>query len=184
MLQQVGLHPHCCPADVDESPRLNESPAQLVSRLAELKATTCRQERRVCLPTSRAQELFLGADTIIDLDGQAVGKPEDKEHALSILSALSNRQHQVHSGVCVFNAELGFKQTIMVTTDVKFGEIVPAMAEQYWQTGEPAGKAGAYAIQGIGAQFVACISGSYSNVVGLPLFETVCLLRQAGVKAL
>jgi septum formation protein len=122
----------------------------------------------------------LGADTIVVLDERVFGKPASREEALRMLASLSGRRHQVLTGVAVIaDGEL---QTAVSLTEVQFREIHPDEAEAYWQSGEPAGKAGAYAVQGLGGIFVSAINGSYTGVVGLPVFETVNLLRQAGIE--
>jgi septum formation protein len=124
----------------------------------------------------------LAADTIVVLGDQVFGKPQSKEDALAMLAALSGTGHRVVTAVAlVFDDVLG---TAMSVTDVRFRDINPDEALAYWQSGEPAGKAGAYAIQGLGGIFVESIKGSYTGVVGLPVFETADLLSQAGIGVL
>ncbi len=189
LLRQLGFAPLCMPVNVDEAPRLGETPEALVERLARLKAEQCLHQ------LSQAQEqqpagssvVVLGADTVIDLEGEVLGKPESKPEGLAMLKRLADREHSVLTGVCVLHASFGTADTALdrheacVNTRVRFGSVSDEQAEAYWETGEPIGKAGSYAIQGIGAQFVAFLSGSYSNVVGLPLYETSLLLQQAGM---
>ncbi len=131
--------------------------------------------------------VVLGADTVIDLEGEVLGKPESKPAGLAMLKRLADREHSVLTGVCVLHARFSDSESpqdryeACVNTRVRFGSVSDEQAAAYWETGEPADKAGSYAIQGIGAQFVAFLSGSYSNVVGLPLYETVQMLAQAGL---
>lgn len=176
LLEQVGLQAIVIPAQIDETPHPQESITTLVQRLAESKAKKIADqlERESVANTCR---LVLAADTMVVLDDQLLGKPKDRDDALRMLALLSNRTHQVATGVCVNNG--GKKQSTVVHTDVSMGVISPDLAARYWESGEPVGKAGSYAIQGRGAMFVETINGSYSNVIGLPLFETVAMLRNA-----
>jgi len=183
LLQQIGFDPLCCAVDVNEAIEQGETPHEMVSRLARLKASSYQQIARIGLSDGDEHCVIVAADTTIDLDGQSLGKPSTRQDSFAMLQALSDREHQVHSGVCVINTLVGSSYNETVSTTLRFTTITPAMAERYWHTGEPLGKAGGYAIQGYGAQFVAHLSGSYSNVVGLPLFETAELLRQAGSSA-
>ena len=112
----------------------------------------------------------------VDLENQALGKPRNAEHARSMLQSLSGRQHEVMTSVSVRDATR--QKTLCVVTQVVFGPLTATQIDDYWATGEPADKAGAYGIQGIGGQFVKSINGSYSAVVGLPLYETVQLLKE------
>jgi septum formation protein len=121
----------------------------------------------------------LGADTDVVIDGEILGKPAGRDDALAMLARLSDRTHEVFSAVAVSHA--GRVESALSVTRVTFGAIAPAQAAAYWDSGEPADKAGAYAIQGFGAQFVKEIHGSYSGVVGLPLYETLALLKRFGV---
>lgn len=184
LLQQIGIEPVCLPVSADESALEKETATELVERLAILKAHTCSKASEfLALRSAGECYLLIGADTVIDLDGQILGKPENEEHGIDMLQRLSDREHVVRSGVCVLRDHDQTSQTVVVSTRVRFGQLSEAQCRQYWSTGEPLGKAGAYAIQGRGAQFVQNLSGSYSNVVGLPLFETSELLRQCGLFA-
>jgi septum formation protein len=120
----------------------------------------------------------LGADTAVVLEGEVFGKPADKADALRMLGRLSGCRHQVMTGVALCHD--GTMRSAISVTDVTFREIGPDEALDYWQSGEPRGKAGAYAIQGLGGAFVESIAGSYTGVVGLPVRETAELLRSAG----
>lgn len=156
--------------DIDESPRAGEAVAELVIRLAIAKARAAAGQHTVPV---------LGADTVVTLDGRIFGKPQSKEEALQMLAALSGRCHQVHTAVAILAG--GQSWWDRSETSVQFREIGRDEARQYWQSGEPVGKAGGYAIQGLGGTFVESISGSYTGVVGLPVFETARLLSRAGI---
>lgn len=158
---------------VDESPQDGETPREMVLRLAALKAGAIDAD---------AEDLVIGADTAVVIDDVVLGKPRDRDDAISMLMALSGRTHAVLTGVAL-RAPDGVR-TALSATDVRFREIDRDEAALYWQSGEPLDKAGAYAIQGIGGVFVEEIAGSYSGVVGLPVFETVQLLREAGIDVL
>ena len=191
LLKQLGFDPLCMPVNVNETPHLGETPAALVERLARLKAEHCLQqlERTRERHAADTSVVVVGADTIIDLDGEVLGKPDSKPEGLAMLKRLADREHSVLTGVCVLQSSFSVTDSTLgrhaacVNTRVRFGPVSDEQAQIYWETGEPAGKAGGYAIQGIGAQFVAFLSGSYSNVVGLPLYETNRLLLQAGLTA-
>mgnify|MGYP001812700876 FL=1 len=124
--------------------------------------------------------MVLGADTAVVLDGEVFGKPADQADALRMLAMLSGRRHQVMTGVAVRSGST--VESVLSVTEVEFREIAPDEALDYWQSGEPRGKAGAYAIQGLGGAFVESIAGSYTGVVGLPVFETAELLRSVGIE--
>lgn len=181
LLEQIGIKAISHPVDIDESPKANEPPSGLVHRLALEKAACCKNRLAQAGPEAetakKSAHYILGADTIIDLDGQALGKPLSKEAALLTLRALSEREHYVHTGVAIVAIDSDLIESVLVTTTVEFGRVSESDALSYWESGEPAGKAGSYAIQGMGARFVSKLSGSYSNVVGLPLYETAALLR-------
>jgi septum formation protein len=174
LLDQIGLIYSVFDPDVDETPEPGESPWALVERLARLKADAGRAAVDG-LPV-------LAADTAVVIDGVALGKPEDEAHALAMLERLSGRDHSVVSGIAV--AAGGVIASRVVESRVTLRPTSAAERGAYWGSGEPEGKAGAYAIQGLGAVFVERLEGSYSNVVGLPLFETLALLREQGVDPL
>ena len=169
ILQSLGIAFSAAGVDVDESRLSDESAEDMVLRLAAMK---------VAAAITGDAQLILGADTMVVADGDPFGKPQDEADAMRMLAALSNRTHQVLTGVAL-SSPLGI-QTTLARTNVRFREIHPDEASAYWQSGEPCDKAGAYAIQGRGGVFVAEIAGSYSNVVGLPVFETALLLSNAG----
>lgn len=172
MLREAGYSFECLPADVPEQAAPGESPDAFARRLALEKARAVSASRR--LPV-------LGADTDVALDGAILGKPRDAADAVDMLLRLSNRSHEVHSAVALIGSDRRWEVTA-TCTEVFFGCIGRAEAQAYWKTGEPADKAGAYAIQGFAARWVREIRGSYSGVVGLPLYETVQLLRRFGVE--
>lgn len=159
--------------DVDESPLDGESPGDMVLRLAKAKAEAVE---------IGPVDLALGADTAVVIDGRALGKPVDEPDCLAMLEALSGRGHKVVTGVALRGA--GRTQTVLSETDVYFREISRDEALAYWQSGEPCDKAGGYAIQGLGGAFIERIEGSFSGVVGLPVFETTILLKNVGIGVL
>ena len=172
LLQQLGLNFEICSPDVDESVLENESIAAYVERLAQVKAEAVAR----LYPDT----IIIAADTSLGVNNEILGKPESKQHAFEMWEKISGRWHDVYTGVCVRTKEE--KYSIVVRTQVEFQPLNSHDMESYWATGEPFGKAGAYAIQGIAARYIPRIEGSYSNVVGLPLYETVQLLQT--VKAL
>ncbi|RKG34572.1 Maf family nucleotide pyrophosphatase [Acinetobacter tianfuensis] len=172
LLAQLGLQFDIFSPDIDESTIASESASAYVERLARAKAEAVQ----LCYPES----IIVAADTSLGVDGLILGKPESKQHAFEMWQQISGRKHDVFSGVCVRTKTQIY--SIVVRTQVEFQTLTVQDMESYWATGEPIGKAGAYAIQGIAARYIPRIEGSYSNVVGLPLHETVQLLQT--VKAL
>ncbi len=172
LLAQIGVPHSVAAAHVDESLLPEESPADYVARLARLKAVTVR-ERGESLPV-------LAADTTVVLDGSVFGKPAGRSDGLAMLGALAGRTHEVMTAVALASGR-GIALRVN-SSSVRFRDIERAEREAYWETGEPRDKAGGYAIQGYGAVFVAALNGSYSGVMGLPLFETAELLRTAGIR--
>ncbi len=170
LLQQVGVSFTTAVIDIDESALAQEDPADYVRRLACLKA-------QAALPYFDADHLIIAADTSVTIDGLILGKPTSRLDAFSMWSLLSGRSHYVMTGVAV--AYRGQIMSVVVTTEVEFLPLTQARMQAYWDSGEPIGKAGGYAIQGRGAAFIPRIDGSYSNVVGLPLAETLALIEQA-----
>lgn len=172
LLQQIGVPHEVLPANVDETPLPDESASLYVQRVASSKALAVLAQRQAAT--------VLAADTTVVVDGQILGKPFDAAHAQQMLAQLSGRQHQVLTALTL--ARLGHEtpelQRVLVTTNVQFLPLSPALIARYVATNEPFDKAGGYAIQGLAAAFVQSIQGSYSNVVGLPLAETAeCLQR-------
>lgn len=171
LLQQLGLQFAIHSPEIDESLMVDETAPDYVRRLAQQKAQA--------VLAKYPDAVVIAADTTLSLAGQIIGKPENKQHAFQIWSMLSGRWHSVFTGVCV--ATQVQIQHIMVETRVEFQTLSLEEMQRYWATNEPLGKAGGYAIQGIAAQYIPRIEGSYSNVVGLPLHETVQLLKAVHV---
>jgi septum formation protein len=171
LLGLIGVAHVVTPADIDETPVAREAGADYVGRLARSKGTAIRT-RYTDLPV-------LAADTTVCVGEHILEKPRDEADCVRMLGLLSGRAHDVFTGVCVIGADEPAVE--VVRTEVRFRMITSDEMHAYWASGEPAGKAGAYAIQGFGAVFVEKISGSFTNVMGLPLFECAELLRRAGV---
>lgn len=168
LLQQLGLDFQILSPDIDESLHLNESVSDYVQRLAIQKAQVVLAQH--------SESIVIAADTSISISNQILGKPQNKQHAFEMWSMLSGTTHEVYSGVCVASHRM--QRAIVVKTEVEFQVLSQSDMLAYWESTEPMGKAGAYAIQGLAAQFIPRIVGSYSNVVGLPLHETVQLLKE------
>jgi septum formation protein len=171
----MGVSFSVIPQGVEEYPNDSESPETFVSRLALEKATDgfirCDQDQPL-IPV-------LGADTIVVLNGQILGKPKDQQQGIDMLLSLSDQTHQVFTAVTLKNSQ--YTQQILSVSDVSFAPLSEQMCQQYWLTGEPIDKAGGYGIQGLGAMFVRHISGSYSGVMGLPIYETHQLLKKFAI---
>jgi septum formation protein len=174
LLRQLGVHFQLVSAPVDETPAPQEDAARYVQRLAALKAGAGWDGLD---PARRAP--VLGADTTVLLDGRILGKPAGPAALAEMLALLSGRTHTVLTGIALRTGR-GLTERLS-RSEVTFCRIDAAAAGDYWDTGEPADKAGGYAIQGFGARFVQHLSGSFSGVMGLPLFETAQLLDEAGV---
>jgi septum formation protein len=175
LLRQIGVPFRVISAEVDETALEGETPLAYVSRLAEAKSA-CGWLRSGQLP----EAAVLAADTAVVLDGRILGKPRDQDDALRMLRDLSGRTHEVLTAVAVRTCA-GHRSAVS-RSEVTFRCIDAAEARAYWETGEPRDKAGAYAIQGYAAVFIADLKGSYSGVMGLPLFETAQLLEAAGLR--
>lgn len=167
LIAQLGITPEVVPADIDETPQPGEQPAEYVQRLASSKARAV-QERLA------TDAFVLGADTTVDLDGTILGQPGNEADARRMLKALSARTHRVHTGVAVVSSTTA--QVLVVTSLVTFEPVTEALLDWYIGTGEWQGKAGSYAIQGLGGTLVQATRGSMSNIIGLPLRETAQLL--------
>jgi septum formation protein len=172
LLTQLGVRFTVLSVAVDEEPRRGEPAADLVCRLAAAKAAA----GLVARPGPGAP--VVAADTAVALGAELFGKPADEADAARILGRLSGRTHAVYTAVAV--ADESRERVELSRSEVTFRPLAPAEIAAYWRTGEPADKAGAYAIQGRGAQFITELRGSYSGVMGLPLFETGRLLSQFG----
>ncbi len=174
ILTTLGVRFSYAGEDVDERPRPDEQATDLVVRLAKDKA-------RAALG-SRPGATVLGADTIVVLGERIFGKPQSEQQAQEMLAALSGRTHEVLTAVALLYSEV--EQSVLSCTRVTFRRVSAAEAKAYWECGEPCDKAGGYAIQGRGGVFVEGLQGSYSGVVGLPVFETAALLGAAGIDVL
>jgi nucleoside triphosphate pyrophosphatase len=171
ILEALGIEFDVILVATDESPLEGEDPDEMVQRLAIAKADAATHG-----------DFVLAADTVVVLGDRVLGKPRDADDAVAMLLALSGRTHAVMTGVAL-KTPAG-TTAVLSTTDVRFRQIGRDEAYRYWQSGEPADKAGAYGIQGLGGMFVKNIEGSYSGVMGLPVFETVELLAAAGLDVL
>ncbi len=178
LLSQIGVRWRQFAVDVDESVRSGEDAGHYVQRVTELKLMTAVGRLRA--DSSVPSVPVLAADTAVVLEGLSLGKPRDREHALGMLECLSGRQHEVITHVALADPQGEVRQASSITR-VWFRTLSQAECASYWESGEPQGKAGAYAIQGRGAAFIERIEGSYSGVMGLPLFETAQLLASLGV---
>ena len=173
LLRQIGVSFEQRPVDLDESVAPDESPETYVKRLALEKARAAFE-----LAGSGDEVRVLGSDTSVVLGSRILGKPTHEADAREMLMALAGREHQVLTAVALVGANV--EAVELVSTSVWFRSIENAEIRSYWLTGEPQDKAGGYAIQGRGAMFIRRIEGSYSAVMGLPLFETAQLLANAG----
>ncbi|QKE62138.1 septum formation inhibitor Maf [Aquipseudomonas campi] len=174
LLAQIGVPFVTLSASVDETALPGEAAPGYVERLALDKARAGLATLGDC-----GDAVVLGADTAVVLDGQILGKPQDRAEALGMLAALSGREHQVLTAVALVSHSRSAVQ--VVTSRVSFRALQPGEAEAYWATGEPCDKAGSYGIQGLAAVFVSQLQGSYSAVVGLPLCETAQLLNEFAI---
>lgn len=173
LLRQIGVEFSSRAAAVDEAVLDGEKPAGYVERLAIEKA------QEVAGSVGQVNFAVLAADTAVVLGERIFGKPANREDAREMLQALSGKGHQVFTAVAM--AVDGKTDTRLSVSEVTIRPLSEALIERYWQTGEPVGKAGGYAIQGYAAGFIERLTGSYSGVMGLPLCETVALLEQAGI---
>jgi septum formation protein len=171
ILAALGVKFEVAVVDVDERRLQHETAEQMVLRLALAKAEA-----------AASAHLVIGADTAVIAGDRILGKPQDKKEAVAMLLSLSGRGHCVLTGVALLGPQ--GVETALSATEVYFREISRDEAVAYWQSGEPCDKAGAYGIQGLGGIFVERIEGSYSGVVGLPIYETAQLLRNAGISVL
>jgi septum formation protein len=179
LLAQIGVPFQLLEVEVDESVAAGEAPETYVVRVACAKARAGGERRRAAARTAAPAAPVLAADTTVVLDGRILGKPQDGLDALRMLLALGGRTHEVLTAIALATDD--GMQSRVSRSEVTFRQISAAEAQQYWDTGEPRGKAGGYAIQGRAAVFVADLRGSYSGVMGLPLYETAELLDSAGV---
>ena len=172
LLDQLGMDYQVWPAELEECPGADETPEAYVARIAQEKSAAVWQR-------SGADKPVLAADTEVELDGMIFGKPENYAHAREMLERLSGRTHRVLSGVSLRGVQ--GHATCLSISQVTFKPLSSDEIAAYWDSREPLGKAGAYAIQGHGARFISHLTGSYSGVVGLPLYETAELLTRWGL---
>lgn len=170
LLRQIGVEFEVVPSHVSEAADLNLPPREIARTLAERKCAA--------IAAQRPEAFVIAADTIVVLDEEILGKPDSPEEAVRMLVRLSNCTHQVITGLAFEWRNKNIREVLDVTTDVTFGTLSKELIEQYVSTGEPLDKAGAYGIQGMGAVLVQSIRGSYSNIVGLPVFEVAAALRR------
>jgi septum formation protein len=177
LLQQLGIAFEALPANIPEQPRPGEAAPTYVMRLAREKARDVADRVR-----TRGLPIYpvLGADTEVVLDGEVLGKPNDRAHGCAMLRRLSGRTHEVLTAVVLLDQDA--EHQALSQTRVTFTELADADIEAYWASGEAADKAGGYAVQGRGAAFIARLEGSYSGVVGLPLYELAQLLKRVDRK--
>jgi septum formation protein len=172
LLDQINVSYRVYPVDLDETPWPDEAPLDYVQRVAAEKSAACKALLNTEIPV-------LAADTAVILGSVIMGKPKDKADAIAMLTQLSGKTHQVYSAISLRGREHG--QAVSIT-EVTFRCLTEQEVLDYWQSGEPVDKAGSYAIQGRGGVFVESIKGSFSGVVGLPLFETAELLSKQGIE--
>jgi len=178
LLGQLGVACEPIPADIDETQLVGESPERYVTRLAREKAQACLQH----LTVEQKTHPVLAADTTVVLDGVVLGKPDDDIDARNMLIALSGSLHEVHTAVALaFNNQI---EVVLSTTVVEMMTLTEEQIERYITSGEPRDKAGSYGIQGKAGAWIKRIEGSYSGVMGLPVFETAELLRKANLAVL
>jgi len=173
LLQQLAVTFRVAPADIDEIIADGETPGDFVRRMALEKALAG-------FTAGGSTTAALGSDTIVLMKGRILGKPVSRPDAVAMLQSLSGQVHHVYSAVAIALDPGRVLETLNVT-EVTFSDMPADWIEQYCQGEEPMDKAGAYAVQGGAGQFIRCINGSYSGVMGLPLYETAVLLRQAGL---
>jgi len=177
LLEQIGVIAIVQPVDIDETQQEHEPAIKFVQRLAMEKA-----QRGFETINNKDMLPVLGSDTIIEVDAMVLGKPENRQQAKEMLELLSDRKHTVHSSVAIVTHEEKLIETS--STQVHFKALAEEEIDSYLATGEADDKAGSYAIQGRAAQFIKNINGSYTGVMGLPLYETVQLLKRCGVNTL
>jgi septum formation protein len=175
LLSQAGVRFTVVPGDIDETARAGETPRDLVLRLAREKALAVAAKLG-----ATPRRLVLGADTIVVIGADVLGKPRDPEHAVELLSRILGRAHTVFTGVALADSADETTRSACVASEVEMRAASEAEVRAYVAGGEPLDKAGAYALQGEGRKFVTRVIGSQTNVIGLPIDETLALLRDAG----
>lgn len=178
LLAQIGVDFSTVSVDVDETPRLDETPDALVQRLALAKAQAGLDalSHQTHADSLHSPYVVLGSDTIVVHQGDVLGKPNNVDEGLAMLKQLSGNAHQVMTAVALVSQKRS--RCVINTSTVRFSNMTDAQMAAYWQLGESHDKAGAYGIQGAAAAMIECIDGSYSGVMGLPLYETAQLLAE------
>ena len=176
LLASIGVAFDVIPSHVPEEHQAGEAPEEYVARLSREKAHV--------IATQHPSRWVIAADTTVLLGDQLLEKPVDERDAVRMLSLITGRTHVVYTGVTLQNAERNYRETRVAESEVRMLPLAPDDVEWYVRTGEPMDKAGAYAVQGIGAMFIDSIHGSYTNVVGLPLAMLFQMLRKAGIDPL
>jgi len=176
LLRHAGFDFEVRPSDIVEQMKRGERPEEFARRAAREKAMSVAA-------SSPAGSFVLGADTVVVVEGETLGKPADLDDATRMLRLLSGRTHQVHSGICLVRAPDEIVALTHETTLVTFQELDEEEIRSYVESGEPLDKAGAYAVQGLASKFVTRISGCYSNVVGLPVARVYEILKNAEVRS-
>lgn len=174
LLRQAGIAFSAQPSDIAEQARAGEAPQAYAERLA--------REKALAVARQQPGDFVLGADTIVVADGQILGKPRDQADAMRMLRLLSGRTHEVITGVCLMGSSPAFEDTRSNLTLVTMTDLSEEEVRSYVRAGEPADKAGAYAIQGWASRWIPRIQGDYSNVVGLPVALVWRMLREHGVQ--
>ena len=183
LLAQIGITPDdIIAADIDETPLDAEAPGALAKRLAQQKAQAVAARLADMAAAQKADWLVLAADTVVGVGRRVLPKTETEQEARHCLRLLSGRGHRVYTGLCVLSAQGVQPRAILVSSRVKFKPLSEADINAYLASGEWQGKAGGYAIQGRAGRFVTALVGSYSNIVGLPLYETANLISGAGYR--
>jgi septum formation protein len=176
ILRNAGIAFEIRTTRIDETSLPGEPARAMVARLAEVKARAAAAQIEAGLPEC----IIVGADTTVEMDGEILGKPRDSAHAREMLAKLSGRTHQVLTGLFLLRLPGGATQTAVENSAVTFAPLGEKEIDAYVSTGEPLGKAGAYAIQGLAGRYISRIEGCYFNVVGLPLARLYALLRELG----
>lgn len=176
LMEQLGLQFECKPAVIDETILFETDPVEVCTKIAIMKATQIAEQEPLAI--------VVAADTIVVLDRRILGKPRDKAEAAQMLSALSGREHQVITALCLFNTANKSIDSQAVISRVRFRNIEKKEILAYINSGEPWDKAGSYGIQGLGAVFVEHLEGCFYNVVGLPLYTLYLMLQKQGVHLL
>jgi septum formation protein len=176
ILRQAGIAFEICAAEIDETVLPGETALEMVARLAEAKARAITAQMDAAI----RECIIVGADTTVELDGEILGKPRDSAHAREMLARLSGRTHHVLTGIFLLRLPGNASRAAVEKSAVTFAPLSEKEIDAYVASGEPLGKAGAYAIQGLAGRYIPKIEGCYFNVVGLPLARLYTLLRELG----